>query len=162
MVVSDGYGVARGGWKVRVVMVKDGDDDEDDGGDDDDEDDDDDITIITVLLCAAPHLPQRPSLQQTRFRRRHYEVVRLVFVVNDVLEFDAQLAVHCLEEFRVELVRDAADLLCSLLVFSAVIDEVDCQSDCKSSCKWGIRNGGENREIDAFPTHNHYKEGERK
>lgn len=67
-------------------------------------------------------------LEETVFLGGHDKVVGLVLVVDDVLEVDAGGLVEVLEEFLVEDVRDAGDLLDARLGLGVFVDKVcgDC------------------------------------
>ena len=59
----------------------------------------------------------------------HHKVVRLVLVVDDVLQVDVCLAVQLAEELLVEDECNSADLLDTRLLLAVVVDEVRCHCD---------------------------------
>ena len=67
--------------------------------------------------------------------RRHHEVVRLVLVVDDVLEVDAGRRVQLAEEALVEDERDAADLLDARVLARVPVDEVGGDRDRQLAAK---------------------------
>ena len=81
------------------------------------------------LDARSTHLPENTFIEQTVLLGGHHEVVRLVLVVDDVLEVDARLGVKVLEELLVEDVGDARDLLHRRLRRRVAVDEVRRDGD---------------------------------
>ena len=75
------------------------------------------------------YLLEHSAVEEGILGGSHDEVVRVVLVVDDVLELDAVRALQPLEELRVVLLLHAADLVDVGLLLARVVDEVASDGD---------------------------------
>lgn len=76
------------------------------------------------MTMVNTYLEYDTFINETVFFRSHYEIMRVVLVVDYVLQIDARLAVELLEEFLVEYKSYTADLLHASLRLGSLVYEV--------------------------------------
>ncbi len=77
--------------------------------------------------------PQNASPQQRALRSGHHKVVRLIAVVDNVLQLNARLLLQVLEPLLVVDAADAADLRTVRLLLRPPVDVVGGEADCELS-----------------------------